>query len=365
MNNLFVASSPLQLLANFIIANSIHEADSNSLVLLGECKWEDFVSLKKMASDDSTWKQIINYPHWLGRKSTLSTLKGEISAMQKELGQIGPIDRVFLATDKYPQFQLLVELTGNSSYIRTEDGIWSYNSPDRHLTSKILQRFRMGVFRKLAGIKPLIQFNYHGTGRGQSASADYLFKPALLERPTPQAIAIGRDNVQKAMAKLSRGMNLYSNISGDNLLLLLGSTLVERHLTTVDQELALLERIHSLCERFNMKLVYKPHRAEKADKLNYYQEKLKDIQFLNIADPMEYLYYLHSNLRTVMAHSSSGLLYADLFAQKPIKTIAIANLYGTGQIDAVAARILVNSGTSFPKDFKELESIFDIALQSS
>lgn len=122
MNNLFVASSPLQLLANYIIANSIHEADSNSLVLLGECKWNDFLSLKKMASDDSTWNNIINYDNWLGRKSKFSTLKAEISAMQKELRQIAPIDRVFLATDKYPQFQLLVEMTGNSSYIRTKTG---------------------------------------------------------------------------------------------------------------------------------------------------------------------------------------------------------------------------------------------------
>jgi hypothetical protein len=360
MNNLFVASSPLQLLANYIIANSIHEADSNSLVLLGECKWNDFLSLKKMASDDSTWNNIINYDNWLGRKSKFSTLKAEISAMQKELRQIAPIDRVFLATDKYPQFQLLVEMTGNSSYIRTEDGIWSYNSPDRHLTSKILQRLRMGLFRKLAGIKPLVKFNYHGTGRGQSASADYLFKPALLERFSPQAVAISRDDVQKAMAKLSRGINLYSNITGDNLLLLLGSTLVERHLTTVEQELALLEKIHLLCARCDMKLVYKPHRAEKADKLHYYQEKLTDIQFLNIADPIEYLYYLHSNLRTVIAHSSSGLLYADLFAQKPIKTVAIANLYGTGQIEALAARILIKSGTFFPKDLTELEAIFNV-----
>lgn len=218
----------------------------------------------------------------------------------------------------------------------------------------------MGLFRKLAGIKPLVKFNYHGTGRGQSASADYLFKPALLERFSPQAVAISRDDVQKAMAKLSRGINLYSNITGDNLLLLLGSTLVERHLTTVEQELALLEKIHLLCARCDMKLVYKPHRAEKADKLHYYQEKLTDIQFLNIADPIEYLYYLHSNLRTVIAHSSSGLLYADLFAQKPIKTVAIANLYGTGQIEALAARILIKSGTFFPKDLTELEAIFNV-----
>ncbi len=358
MNNLFVATSPLQLLSCYIIANSIHEREENFLLLLGSNKWENFESLKKMASDNSTWKQIFIFHNWLGRKSKFSSLKTEIISMQTTLKSIGQINQVFLGTDKYTPLQFLVELTGNSSYTRTEDGIWSYFSPDRHLLSKGLERLRMGLFRKLAGIRPLIKFNFNGTGRGQSASADYLFKPFLLERPSPKPVTISRNDIQKAMAKLAQGMNQYSNFSDDNLLLLLGSTIFERRKTTINDELALLEQIHKLCVRFNMKLIYKPHRAEKLEKLNYYQRNLPDIQFLNISDPIEVIYYLHGNLSMVIAHSSSGLLYADLFAQRQITTIAIANLYGKDQVDSLTSKILIKSGTRFPKDLKELEAIF-------
>lgn len=364
MNNLFLLNTPLQLLTGYIIANTIHTNDHNYLILLnpdGTRLWNKCLSLRKMSTDNSTWIQITILENWLGRKSKLSvnSLQQEINSMRSLLTSIGKVDRVFLGSDKNIQNQFLVELSGNTTYFRIEDGIWSYSSPDRRLTSKISEQIRIHLLRKIGGVKPILKYNLGGLGKGKAASADYLYKPHLLERPSPKVIPIQRADIQKAMQKLAQGIEGYSELSEENLILYLGSDLVEWHIVTMEQELELLKRINGLGNRFGMRLVIKPHPAENKEKLKMYKEKLPNISFIEASDPIEFIYYTHSNLKTVMAHSSSGLLYADLFGRGDVNRIALLNLFGNGQIDPTLTRILDNSGTFLPKNFAELETIFN------
>jgi hypothetical protein len=360
MNNLFIAHTPLQLLTAYIIANTSYAKDRNYLVLLyrNSNYWNKCFSLKKMSSNGSTWEQIIIMENWLGRISKLSTFKQEINSMRAFIDGIGKVDRVFLGSDKTIQNQLIVELSGNLTYFRIEDGVWSYSSPDRRWGSEIWQLMRVNLLRKLVGVKPLLEYNLSGVGRGKAASADYLFKPDLLERPSPRAIKIERGDVQKAMEKLSQGMKQYPELSGQNVLLFLGSVFVERHTISLEEELTLLRKIQELGSHFGMTLVYKPHPVEGIEKLKSYREKLPGIYFIDISDPIEFIYFTHGNLKIVMAHSSSGLLYADLFAKSDIVTIALAGLYGQDQINLTTTGILLKAGTQFPKSFDELEVIF-------
>jgi Alpha-2,8-polysialyltransferase (POLYST) len=364
MNNFFLLNTSLQLLTGYIIANTIHAEDHNYLLLLhpgGTDYWNKCFSLQKMSSDDSTWDQIIILENWLGRKSKLSisSLKQEINNMRSIFESIGTIDRVFLGADKNVQNQFLVELSGNSTYFRLEDGIWSYSSPDRQWASKISERIRIYLFRKIAGIKPIMEYNLSGLGRGKAASADYLYKPQLLERPSPKVITIQRNHIQKAMGKLVPTVNEYPELSG-NSILFLGSIMVERHKVTLDQELDLLKKLSQLGNHYGMKLIFKPHPSESIEKLKTYREKLPEVFFIDVSDPIEFIYYTHSSLKIVMAHSSSGLLYADLFGKGHINTVALADLYGPEQIDPVLARILQKAGTYLPKSFAELTATFQI-----
>ncbi|MGE5557529.1 MAG: polysialyltransferase family glycosyltransferase [Bacillota bacterium] len=359
MKYLFLASTPLQLLSAYIIANSIHEQDENHLLLLGreEHTWNRCFSLRKMSTDTFTWQKIIIMNNWLGRKSSLATLPTEIGSMKKMLRSINP-DHIFLGSDKTTQNQFLVELANKSSFYRMEDGIWSYSSPDRIFLSKLWQATRMKIFRSIAKVKPLLKFNYEGVGRGSSCTADYLFKPFLLERPSPRVVTIEREYIQKAMKKLSAmGGEQYSILSKNRLLLFLGSVWVERKKIPLRQELALIKEIYQLSRQNGLKLLYKPHPSEQKTKLRYYKEHLPDIEFLTIADPIEYIYFMHPNIQAVMAHSSSGLLYADLFGNSQVKTIALLGLYGQRQTDPTLRRILQKAGTHFPLNTTELSTI--------
>jgi hypothetical protein len=120
-----------------------------------------------------------------------------------------------------------------------------------------------------------------------------------------------------------------------------------------------LRNIYELGKRHGLKLVIKPHPAESKEKLQIYREKLPGISFIEAGDPIEFIYYVHSNLKVVMAHSSSGLLYADLFGRGNVNTIALAYLYGNKKIDPVLARILAKAGAVLPKTFAELAAIFE------
>lgn len=359
MNNLFLASTPLQLLSAYIIANSIHERDENHLLLLGrnEQTWNGCFSLQKMSTDVSTWQKIVIIENWLGRKSKLNTLRKEIESMRRILQGINP-DHIFLGSDKTTQNQFFVELAGKSSFYRMEDGIWSYCSPNRIFLSKWYQALRIKVFRSIGNVKPMIEFNYKGVGWGSSCTADYLFKPSLLERPTPHAITVEREDVQKAMKKLlAMGGGQYLELNKDKLVIFLGSVWVDRKIVSLQKELSLLKEIYKICQRDGLKLLYKPHPSEKKTKLQYYKEQLSGIEFLTISDPIEYIYYLHHNLQVVMAHSSSGLMYADLFGAGDVKTIALLSLYGHKNFDPTLRRILQKTGTYFPMSIDELTAV--------
>lgn len=364
MNNLFVLINPLQLLTGYIIANSIHADDNNFLILYrpgGQEFWKQCISLQKMSSDKSTWDQVVYIRRWLNRTSrpSISSLKNEINNMRTILNGMGRIDRVFLGSDNKIQSQFMVELTGNSTYFRLEDGLWSYlERPDRSWGSQIGDRIRINLFRRIGNVKPILGYNFKGLCKGNTASADYLYKPFLLERPSPNAITIQRVDIQRVLQKLVQGVNQYPELSGQDVVLFLGSDMVEWHKVTINQELELLQKISELCRSSGLRLVFKPHPMEDIKKLKVYHEKLPNMEFFGSSDPIEFIYYIHNNLRIVMAHSSSGVLFTDLFGRGNITRFALANIYGKAQMDPVTKRIFQKAGVLIPNNIEEFVSGF-------
>ncbi len=359
MSNLFVASTPLQLLTAYIIATNLFENDDNMLVYI-QCNHEkvyhESLCVRKMFDDILTW-QVMRQDRWLHGVTSLSEFIKKLLQMKQTLFKNRvKFDKVFLGEDKSFENQLLVELSGNDHYYRMEDGVWSYYASDRRLLSKLWHGLKMDILRSFSGLHSNMPYNAGGIGRGKAALADYLYKPHLLERFSPNAILIERDQITNTMKKLTEKMQLqlYPDQSTSQVILFLGSKLVDQGKISINTEIEILKYIYSICKQEGLVFLYKPHPAEKIDKLESYQKLLPQIEFCQTREPMEVLYYSLKNLKCVLAHSSSGLLFADVFSHDTICTIGLFKLYGNEYNDPILYRLMGKAGVVIPNTLVEL-----------
>lgn len=357
MSNLFIVNTPLQLLTAYIIANGLKNKEHNHLMLINSMHNELLNScyyVRKILEDSIVWQQVSLREHWLGRNTRLLDIKKEMRNMKDALfEQVVTIDNVFLGSDKVIQNQILVELSGKSNYIRLEDGVWSYSCKDRHWLSKVWQSQRIMLLRLLGNLKSDMQYNLGGLGHGKAALADYLYKPDLLERSSPQAVAIERDLVLRSLDRLPEiALSGYPDAVLEDGILFLGSLQVEYGHVTEDSELRILTSILDMCKKSGLKLVYKPHPAESKDKLSRYQELLPGITYCKIKDPIEILYNKLETIKCVMAHSSSGLIFADIFSKNQIKSIALFKLYGAQ--DNSLHDMMIKANVIIPNNLEQL-----------
>ena len=139
MHHLYVVRTPLQLLSAYITAHQLPPA-VNDLVLAnvrGSELWYGGAVLSRVVGDRSVWAQTTTFGHNVARRSELFRLRQNLAAVKDRLTRLGPVDRVFLGTDKGFDNQLLVELSGNTTYARLDDGVWSYLSPPAPLPKRV------------------------------------------------------------------------------------------------------------------------------------------------------------------------------------------------------------------------------------
>lgn len=348
----------MQLMTAYILANSTIKGTHNHLLLLhpnGYELWDRSYCLTHMSMDKSTWHKISVVKRWINRNTKISVFKTQIDEMRESVLQNGKVDNVYLGSDKIIQNQLIVELSGNTKFHRIDEGWGSYWSHDRHWASKIWQAIRIKYFRALAGLHTNMRYNLNGLGYSKAAETDYLYKSNLLERPTPHAVKIEREDIFNVMEKLTREMPIIPELD-TNSILFLGSDFVERKVYSAELELNVLTKINDLSQKIGAKLIYKPHTSEEGDKLDFYQKNLP-IKILRVAEPVEVIYYRHENIKSVLSYGSSGLLYADIFSRQPVKTAALMKVYGQNDHHTVVAKIMKKGGVSIPDTMEELEQL--------
>lgn len=359
MHNLFVVRTPLQLLSAYIIAEQAHPQAVNALLLInprGNTLWQSTYCLNRMVTDQEVWHKVITLTHRVARRSEVFHLRERLAELKTQLLAPGKVDQVYLGADREFDNQLLVELVGNASYARLEDGVWSYASPPRSLKDKAGLLVWSRLVKLLTSINTGMKYNYNGGGYGQAATADYLFKPHLLQRPSPNAIAIPQADIHQTLAKLTAGMDTANTLPGsDDTIVFLGSVFVDCGLLTREQEFSLLQGILTTTgKEKRVQLCYKPHPFESKEKLAYYQDQLPELRIIHFSDPIEILFYCYPQIKTVISYSSSGLLYADLFSQQYVKAIALFKLFTFEKDGATLEKIMRLAGVKLPNTLEEL-----------
>lgn len=361
MHNLFVVRTPLQLLSAYIIADQIQPGRINDLILInprGKMLWESSYCLKRMVTDKNTWHKVIIKSHRIARRSEIFHLREQLRQLKTEILEAGDVECVYLGADREFDNQLLVELVGKTSYVRMEDGMWSYDGPYRTIQEKITMFIWSRIVKLLTGIHTGMQYNYTGGGYGQAAIADYLFKPQLLQHPSPKPTAIPKVAIHNSLAKLTEGMPFDNDAKNmKNAIVFLGSVFVDKGILPIDQELSLLKALAKNTTEKGIQLWYKPHPFEKKEKLSYYQAEIPELFIIHFSDPIEFLYYCFPKIPSVISYASSGLLYADLFSEQPIKSIALFKMFPIEQNTDKLDIIMKTAGVLVPNTKEELTTI--------
>lgn len=358
---MFIINTPFQLVTSYILATSYFNGDDNQLLLLhphGYDKWHETFSLNRMSTDRDVWQKIDVFQDWLGRKTTFRDYRNQIGMMRRAITSQGKIDRVFLASDRVIQNQLAVEASGNTTFYRLDEGLGSYLSEKRpRWTSKLWRFLRIHYLRALGGLHSDMEYNLYGLGDSKAGSADYLYKPQLLQRFSPEVIQIYPDAVKSAMGRLTQNMMKYEVFEDKACILFLSSPLVELGISTMEKEIAVLRMLSSIAQKLDLKLVYKPHPAEKRHKLERYGAEMPEITYFECIDPVEILFYAQPNIKFVLAYCSSGLFNTDIFAMQEVKPVSLWHLYG-GDKRTIIKQIINAAGIPIPENATDLENIF-------
>lgn len=364
--NLFIVNTPLQLLTAYIVANAYQQEAANYLFLLnpkGYKTWAESKCLGYMSADNGTWQDICLFTSVQARMEYKENGPWRfLQSFKAMVRRNGPMDRVFLGNDKSIVSQLVVEIAGCTSYLRFDEGIGSYMLQPRRRRSQAAEWLTVKAVRLLAGLRSNMQYNIGSIGQGKAAEGDYLYKPQLLSRYSPQVRKIERQAVWHVMEKLMRQLPDLDAVNLDRGLLFLASPLVERNMMTMEVELAYLEELEAMVRKAGLKMAYKTHHGESPDKINHYRARLQGVEFFCSAEPIEALYYSHDDIRFVVSYMSSGMIYTDVFARHKVTPISTYKLWKTGaransavykQIESVMRQ----GGVAMPETAQELTDL--------
>ncbi|MBP1763027.1 MAG: hypothetical protein H6Q65_85 [Firmicutes bacterium] len=352
------------MLTAYILANSVTAGMKNQLLLLtpkGYPAWGKSKCLAKMASDPGIWSRItVIDKRYIKQEIKKKGLKNLLDEYRTKLLLEGTIDQVYLANDKMLGNQLAVELVRNTKYIRFDEGSASYFLKKRKWTSKISELVLLKILRCIVGLKSDMVYNFDSIGSAKAGTADYLYKPQLLERFSPDPIAIQKSAITLALQRLTPMMDEYKALEQGEVALYLGNKQVDQKVISAETEIKLLSEIQKMLSKRNMKLLYKPHPAEHADKLEKYSREVPGMQFFETYEPIEIILQKYSTIKYLISFGSSAMLYAEVFSQNQgLVLLSTLHLIGLDETALDKYSILKmnmqKSGVKIPATINEMQ----------
>jgi hypothetical protein len=356
--NLFIVNTPFHLLTAFILSKGRFSEDENYLALIhphGYDKWQNSKIMKYMSSAECGYKAVFPLVTWMTRKNKEQSYRSQVNQVTDTIGSLG-IDDIFLGSDIDVQNQLLVGALGKCQFYRYEDGLYSYYNENRRrpLAHMLFHKLKIHAIEWMAGITNGPYINTSTASDSKAGIGDYMYKPELLKRYSPQTLEIASDMISKAMMDLKQH-ELLSPVLKKNSILYLSQPLVEQGKFTLDEE---FDRLKCIVENLQEDtiLYYKPHPNDSADKIRFYQKELPQMEFFESVEPVELSFYSEKNLKAVISYQSTALMFSDKFTENKLMTISLVNFYKEA-LHPAYVEIMQGAGVKIPHDMKEVISL--------
>lgn len=358
MNNLFIVNTPFHLLTSFILSKGFFPEDNNYLALIhphGYEKWASNPLMNYISSTQCGYKEIFPLIHFLSSRNKTVPFKTQVQQVQNSIGKLH-IDNVFLGSDIDPQNQLLVASLDINNFNRFEDGLYSYYNENRRRSKldELFHKLKIWGIKKSANIKGELYINTSTASDSKAAIADYMYKPELLQRYSPNPIEITKKIIDVSISDL-KNKNLLQKKIINLSILYLSQPLVEQKLFSIEDELSCLQNLIKPLNKQGQ-LLYKPHPNDSKDKINYFQEKIPQLKIFNSIEPAELLYNIEDNLIAVVSYQSTALMYTDKFSNHVIKAISLSD-FAQSPMYYKYKEIMQNAGVYFPNKLNEILKI--------
>lgn len=356
--NLFIVNTPFHLLTAFILSKGLFQQDENYLALVhphGYEKWQGSKVMNYISSVDCGYKAVFPLIAWMTRKNKKQSYREQVNEVKNTIGKIG-IDDVFLGSDIDVQNQLLVGTLGKQEFYRYEDGLYSYYNEDRRrpMSHMLFHKLKIHAMEWMAGIKNGPYINTSTASDSKAGIGDYMYKPELLKRDSPQTHEITVEIIRAAMLDIKQH-NVFSKAMKKRSILYLSQPLVEQGKFTLADEFG---RLKSIVENLgkDMVLFYKPHPNDSADKIKFYQKELPQIEFFESVEPVELTFYYEENLQVIISYQSTALMFPDKFTDRKLTSVSLVNFYQE-PLHPAYVEIMQGAGVEFPKNINEVISL--------
>lgn len=358
MNNLFIVNTPFHLLTSFILSKGFFFKDNNYLALIhphGYEQWSTNPVMSYISSTKCGYKEVFPLIHFLSSRNKTTSFKNQVQQIQNTIGKI-QIDNVFLGSDIDPQNQLLVASLNINKFNRYEDGLYSYYNENRRRSKidELFHKLKIWGIKKSANIKGNLYINTSTASDSKAGIADYMYKPELLQRYSPNAIEITKEIINIAINDLKKNNLLQKKILNPSILYL-SQPLVEQKLFSIEDELSCLQNLIKPLNKQGQ-LLYKPHPNDSKDKIKYFQEKIPQLKIFNSIGPAELLYTIEDNLIAVVSYQSTALMYTDKFSNHTIKAISLSD-FAQSPMYYKYKEIMQNAGVYFPNRLDDIIKI--------
>lgn len=361
MKNLFIVNTPFHLLTVFILIKGRFNCDENYLVLIhphGYKKWRDSSLLCYLSSTRCGWKNVFLLGNWLSSRDRARSYRQQVEEVRNTIGKVG-VDTLYLGSDLDVQNQLLAGALNIDQFYRYEDGLYSYYNADRRkpITHRLFHQWRIHLLKWAAGITGKVSINTSATGDNPSGIGDFMYKPELLKRFSPQTYEIDDTMIEKALQNIAE-QDFFNPVMQKNSILYLSQPLVEQKKITLKDELSILQGIQHQINGSGQ-LLYKPHPNDNADKLDYFFQNLPDMAIHNSVEPIELSFAYEENLKAVVSFQSSALMFSDKFTRRKIKTISLGHFYKE-PLHPAYVEIMSQAGVFFPTDLVDVANYLSV-----
>lgn len=356
--NLFIVNTPFHLLTAFILSKGKFLQDENYLALIhphGYDKWQYSKAMHYMSSVECGYKAVFPLITWMTRKNKEQSYHEQVDEVKNTIGKLN-INHIFLGSDIDVQNQLLVGALDKREFYRYEDGLYSYYNENRRrpITHMLFHKLKIHVIEWMSGIKNGPYINTSTASDSKAGVGDYMYKPELNQRYSPQTFEITSEMIRTAMLDLTE-KNVLSSMMEKNSILYLSQPLVEQGKFTLEEE---FNRLKNIVENLNEDTVlfYKPHPNDSKDKIKFYQKELPQMKFFESIEPVELSFYIEENLRAVISYQSTALMFPDKFTNRKLTRISLVNFYKE-PFHPAYVEIMQGAGVQFPKDMNEVISL--------
>lgn len=202
------------------------------------------------------------------------------------------------------------------------------------------------------GINGKIYINTLSDGSSKAGISDYLYNPNLLEKSSPCPINIKTTTIFNSLSTLKTALNLKAQFK-QKTILFFGQPFVERNLLSIEYELYFLNTISKFCKKNNINFLYKPPPYDNKEKINKIYHTIPNIIIYNSIEPAEILYFIESNLISVISYQSTALIHINKSSNHIIKAISLIDLTNI-PLDNSCKKIMHSSNVYFPTNIHDL-----------